>query len=391
MWTLEDVQPGNHVQDTEDRNCRTRATSRVSYETCALWMRLGEKLCMGWDRAAVGRTEGPLVVAYLLTELVAPFRTARGVGNPVSLIAGASSVSRAGQGWALEGDQNCKSIHTSAHQREAQATAKPQRASTHSCSLAKRIQPDPTVEPYIHTGTHTIMLLYASSASSLMKLELGKPRSGVEAVQAQPLRKDPPLPCTCPCPYWYPLPAATGPRHTYTTSSPAREYPCACPSPCCLPQQLIPPGDHPATHSFPAPSPYRTPCPCHYRPLRVCTVLYTISRTLSPDPSLSVEVTRRTSSLCGARLHGPPSPPPPPCCSPAPAPAPPAAAAAAAPAGRIWKMSVPSPAMGSPHLMDRTRAPSDRTAADALCLPAGEGLEGVCAGKKAIRPTRGCF
>ncbi len=60
----------------------------------------------------VGRTEGPLVVAYPLTELVAPFRTAGGVGNPVSLIAGTSSVSRAGQGWALEGDQNCKSIHT---------------------------------------------------------------------------------------------------------------------------------------------------------------------------------------------------------------------------------------------------------------------------------------
>ncbi len=38
--------------------------------------------------------------------------TARGVETPVSLIAGTSSVSRAGQGWALEGDQNCKSIHT---------------------------------------------------------------------------------------------------------------------------------------------------------------------------------------------------------------------------------------------------------------------------------------
>ncbi len=58
------------------------------------------------------RTDGPLVVAYPLTELVAPIRTARGVGNPVSLIAGISSVSRVGRGWALEGDQNCKSIHT---------------------------------------------------------------------------------------------------------------------------------------------------------------------------------------------------------------------------------------------------------------------------------------
>ncbi len=56
------------------------------------------------------RTEGPLVVAYPLTELVAPIRTARGVGNPVSLIAGISSVSRVGRGWALEGDQHCKSI-----------------------------------------------------------------------------------------------------------------------------------------------------------------------------------------------------------------------------------------------------------------------------------------
>ncbi len=56
------------------------------------------------------RTDGPLVVAYPLTELVAPIRTARGVGNPVSLIAGISSVSRVGRGWALEEDQNCKSI-----------------------------------------------------------------------------------------------------------------------------------------------------------------------------------------------------------------------------------------------------------------------------------------
>ncbi len=52
------------------------------------------------------------VVAYPLTELVAAFRTARGVGNLVSLSAGTSSVSRAGQGWALEGDQKCQSIHT---------------------------------------------------------------------------------------------------------------------------------------------------------------------------------------------------------------------------------------------------------------------------------------
>ncbi len=38
------------------------------------------------------RTEGPLVVAYPVTELVTPIRTARGVGTPVSLIAGTSSV-----------------------------------------------------------------------------------------------------------------------------------------------------------------------------------------------------------------------------------------------------------------------------------------------------------
>ncbi len=58
------------------------------------------------------RTEGPLVVASPFTELVAPSRTARGVGTPVSLIAGTSSVYRVGRGWALEGDQNCKSMHT---------------------------------------------------------------------------------------------------------------------------------------------------------------------------------------------------------------------------------------------------------------------------------------
>ncbi len=44
-------------------------------------------------------------MAYRLMELIAPFRTARGVGNPVSLIAETSSVSRVGRGWALEGDQ----------------------------------------------------------------------------------------------------------------------------------------------------------------------------------------------------------------------------------------------------------------------------------------------
>ncbi len=33
-------------------------------------------------------------------------------GHAPSLIAGTSSVSRAGLGWALEGDQNCKSLHT---------------------------------------------------------------------------------------------------------------------------------------------------------------------------------------------------------------------------------------------------------------------------------------
>ncbi len=66
---------------------------------------------MAWRAQEVWyRYDGPFVVAYSLTELVAPIRTARGVGNPVSLIAGISSVSRVGRGWALEGDQNCKSI-----------------------------------------------------------------------------------------------------------------------------------------------------------------------------------------------------------------------------------------------------------------------------------------
>ncbi len=62
----------------------------------------------------VGRSEGPLVVAYPLTELVAPIRTARGVGNPVSLIAGASSGSEwDGAGLWMEHWKGTKTVsHT---------------------------------------------------------------------------------------------------------------------------------------------------------------------------------------------------------------------------------------------------------------------------------------
>ncbi len=51
-------------------------------------------------------------MAYPLMELVAPIRTARGVGNLVSFIAGTSSVSRMERGWALEGDKTGKTIQT---------------------------------------------------------------------------------------------------------------------------------------------------------------------------------------------------------------------------------------------------------------------------------------
>ncbi len=64
--------------------------------------------------AVVARTVGPLVVAHPLVELVAPIGTARGMRNPVSLMAGTSpgSFPTVGRGWALEGDQNCKTIQT---------------------------------------------------------------------------------------------------------------------------------------------------------------------------------------------------------------------------------------------------------------------------------------
>ncbi len=81
---------------------------------------LCKALCAASLRAPPGLVRLTVVGPQLLL-LLAPaicshsrlhtvYRTARGVGNPVSLIAGTSSVSRAGQGWALEGDQNCKSI-----------------------------------------------------------------------------------------------------------------------------------------------------------------------------------------------------------------------------------------------------------------------------------------
>ncbi len=48
-----------------------------------------------------------------LLEILAPNRTTRGFGNPVSLMAGASpGQDGAGLGWALEGDQNFKTAHT---------------------------------------------------------------------------------------------------------------------------------------------------------------------------------------------------------------------------------------------------------------------------------------
>ncbi len=78
-------------------------------------------------QAASRRSEGrqcPVLSAHHGTCLLPPVLHAYAVSNPqarcqgvttrstpVSLIAGTSSVSRAGQGWALEGDQNCESLH----------------------------------------------------------------------------------------------------------------------------------------------------------------------------------------------------------------------------------------------------------------------------------------
>ncbi len=59
----------------------------------------------------VVRTESQIVLAYPSTELVAPIRTARGVGNLVSLLAGTSSVARLGRGWALEREHVHPYIH----------------------------------------------------------------------------------------------------------------------------------------------------------------------------------------------------------------------------------------------------------------------------------------
>ncbi len=46
------------------------------------------------------------VPSMTVLELVVPIRTSRGLGNPVSPIAGTSPVFQLGRGWALEGDRN---------------------------------------------------------------------------------------------------------------------------------------------------------------------------------------------------------------------------------------------------------------------------------------------